>query len=167
MQDGYSNMGSALMQKFYFCALNFPPTFFMIIKSVTRQVFFSNQSFEFFFFFFKFCQFSCTKQQHTYQVHRLFSLKCILQLSNHYAVSSLSWNSTTRKILKVLVIIFLFYFRCFYCSDKYKVASILYQHANMHTNLLSCVFFIIFGLQPQYNLDFLCIARFIIFAVLF
>lgn len=26
MQDGYSNMGSALMQKFYFCAFNFPPT---------------------------------------------------------------------------------------------------------------------------------------------
>lgn len=37
----------------------------------------------------------------------------------------------------------------------------------MHTNLLSCVFFIIFRLQPQYNLDFLCIARFIIFVVLF
>lgn len=121
MQDGYSNMGSALMQKFYFCALNFPPTFFMIIKSVTRQVFFSNQSFEFFFFFFKFCQFSCTKQQHTYQVHRLFSLKCILYLSNHYAVSSLSWNSTTRKILKFLSLFFCFILGAFMVVTSTKL----------------------------------------------
>lgn len=133
MQDGCSNMGSALMQKFYFCALNFPPTFFMIIKSVTRQVFFSNQSFEFFFFFFLILLVFLYKTT-THVIKFIvwcdlivcFSLKCILYLSNHYAVSSLSWNSTTRKILKVLVIIFLFYFRCFYCSDKYKVASILY-----------------------------------------
>lgn len=98
----------------------------MIIKSVTRQVFFSNQSFEFFFFFLILLVFLYKTTTHVIKFIVCFSLKCILYLSNHYAVSSLSWNSTTRKILKVLVIIFLFYFRCFYGSDKYKVASILY-----------------------------------------